>query len=83
MKPIGKNILCKKLEKVQKEGILILPTKTDFNEFEVISLGNKVNEGITVGNVIRVPSHTDGIPIESDNGIVYLLKEEDVHLVVG
>ena len=83
MKPIGKNILCKKLLQEQKQGLIILPTKTDFNEFEVISLGSKVNEGILVGDIIRVASHTEGTRIDYDNNEVYLLSEDDVQLVVG
>lgn len=83
MKPIGKNIICKKLKQVQKQGLIILPTKTDFNEFEVISLGSKVNEGILVGDIIRVASHTEGTRIDYDNNEVYLLSEDDVQLVVG
>jgi co-chaperonin GroES (HSP10) len=80
MKPIGKNILCKKLEQVERQGFIILPTKLDFNEFEILSLGNKVNEKVLVGDKIKVPSHTEGTIIDYEGVKYYMFSEDEVSL---
>lgn len=82
MKPIGKNIICKKLKKEVKQGILILPTKTDYDEYEIISIGTKCNNSINIGDKIRVASHIKGIPIENEDEFLYILKEDDISLLL-
>lgn len=83
MKPIGKNIICKKIKKEVKQGLLILPTKTDYDEYEIISVGLRCNDSIKTGCIIRVASHIKGIPIENDNEFLYILKEDDISLLLS
>ena len=82
MKPIGKNIICRKIKKEIKQGILILPTKSDYDEYEVLSVGMKCSDAITVGSTIRVASHVQGIPIENEDEFVYILNEDDIALLL-
>ena len=80
MKPILKNILCRKVNKETKQGLLILTTKTDFNEYEIVALGNKVHENVNVGDVVKIASHNKGVPIDCEKEVLYMFKEEDIHL---
>jgi len=82
MKPILKNILCRKVKKEVKQGLLILPTKTDFIDYEIVALGNKVHENVNIGDVIKIASHNKGIPIDYEKEVLYMFKEEDIHLFV-
>jgi co-chaperonin GroES (HSP10) len=83
MTPIGKNIIGKKIKQEQQQGLLILPTAKDYNEFKVLSIGSKVNPEIKEGDILRVPVHANATEIDYNNETVYLVSENDVQLVTS
>lgn len=81
MRIIGERFLAKKIKSMGQKGLLILPTKTDFNEFEVVLVGDKMKSILDIGDTVRVASHVSGIPIEYDGELTYLMQKDDIALI--
>ena len=83
LRALGSNIICQIVKKdtVSPGGIVLTAgNSAEVSKAKVLHIGSKV-EDVSVGEII-IPNWKSAVPTEYDGEVIYVVKEEDVVMVI-